>query len=287
MRMRPAVAVLLVALLALPLLAAGQFRRRSRQTPTVAYDSHFVFTRIRYNAAGAGWRAGSSAAAAGSTTIRPPTATSARSSTTSPTCASGWTAATSSTSTIRGIFENPIIYMSEPGYWTTTEAEAKNLRAYLLKGGFIIFDDFEGDGHWHNMVAQMRRALPEHHFIRIDVSSASSTRSSTSGTSRFRTRAATGRRLLRHVREQRSVGPDDRAGQLQQRPRRLLGMVRREGLYGADPTNDAYRLGVNYIVYGDDALSGSHRRTDAVDPHRSRTGTDRTGTTKMHPFASR
>ena len=22
-----------------------------------------------------------------------------------------------------------------------------------------------------------------------------------------------------------------------------------EGLYGADPTNDAYRLGVNYIVY--------------------------------------
>ena len=32
MRMRPAVAVLLVALLALPLLAAGQFRRQSRQT---------------------------------------------------------------------------------------------------------------------------------------------------------------------------------------------------------------------------------------------------------------
>jgi hypothetical protein len=22
-----------------------------------------------------------------------------------------------------------------------------------------------------------------------------------------------------------------------------------EGLYGSDPTNDAYRLGVNYIVY--------------------------------------
>ena len=33
------------------------------------------------------------------------------------------------------IFENPVIYMSEPGGWTTDEAEATSLRAYLLKGG--------------------------------------------------------------------------------------------------------------------------------------------------------
>ena len=58
------------------------------------------------------------------------------------------------------ISENPIIYMSEPGFWTTTEEEAKSLRAYLLKGGLIIFDDFEGDRDWRNLVAQMRRALP-------------------------------------------------------------------------------------------------------------------------------
>ena len=68
------------------------------------------------------------------------------------------------------IFENPILYMSEPGYWTTNDTEAKNLREYLLKGGFLIFDDFEGDSMWRNMVAQMKRALPDHHFLPLDVS---------------------------------------------------------------------------------------------------------------------
>ena len=59
MRMRPAVAALLVVLIALPVLAAAQFRRQSRQgTVTVDYNSHFAFTRIRYNASGRGLAAG-------------------------------------------------------------------------------------------------------------------------------------------------------------------------------------------------------------------------------------
>ena len=41
------------------------------------------------------------------------------------------------------LFKFPIAYMSEPGYWRMTDAEAFNLRQYLLKGGFLIFDDFE------------------------------------------------------------------------------------------------------------------------------------------------
>ena len=36
----------------------------------------------------------------------------------------------------------PIAYMSEPGYWSMDEDEVKGLRAYLAKGGFMIFDDF-------------------------------------------------------------------------------------------------------------------------------------------------
>ena len=51
MRMRPAVAALLVLVLLVPLVAAGQGRRSFRQAAeTVDYDSHFVFTRIRYGA---------------------------------------------------------------------------------------------------------------------------------------------------------------------------------------------------------------------------------------------
>ncbi len=52
----------------------------------------------------------------------------------------------------------PIAYMSEPGFWTMTDAELAGLRNYLLKGGFIIFDDFRGN-HIQNLEFQMRRVL--------------------------------------------------------------------------------------------------------------------------------
>lgn len=63
----------------------------------------------------------------------------------------------------------PIAYMSEPGFWTLNEAETEGLRAYLQKGGFIIFDDFRGN-HIQNLFHQMRRVLPDHQFQRVDVS---------------------------------------------------------------------------------------------------------------------
>jgi hypothetical protein len=34
------------------------------------------------------------------------------------------------------IFSNPILYVSEPGYWRVSEKGAANLRQHLLKGGF-------------------------------------------------------------------------------------------------------------------------------------------------------
>ena len=61
----------------------------------------------------------------------------------------------------------PVAYMSEPGFWTMDEAERQGLRAYLLKGGFVIFDDFRED-HMHNLTAQMRRVLPEASWQRLD-----------------------------------------------------------------------------------------------------------------------
>jgi hypothetical protein len=63
----------------------------------------------------------------------------------------------------------PIAYMSEPGFWTMNDAERKGLRDYLLKGGFIIFDDFRGN-HIDNLVYQMRRVYPEASFQKLDVS---------------------------------------------------------------------------------------------------------------------
>ena len=63
---------------------------------------------------------------------------------------------------------SPIAYMSEPGFWTMTDAELTGLRNFLLKGGFIIFDDFRGN-HVQNLEFQMRRVYPEAPFRKLDV----------------------------------------------------------------------------------------------------------------------
>lgn len=65
----------------------------------------------------------------------------------------------------------PVAYMAEAGFWTLTNEEAAAFRAYLLKGGFVIFDDFrDGPGFpeaWKNFEANMRRVMPEGKFVDI------------------------------------------------------------------------------------------------------------------------
>ncbi len=66
------------------------------------------------------------------------------------------------------LFKYPVAYMSEPGYWRPNDAEIAGMRAYLQKGGFFIFDDFQGQ-HWYNFEAQMRRVLPDGKLVRLTV----------------------------------------------------------------------------------------------------------------------
>ena len=61
----------------------------------------------------------------------------------------------------------PIAYMSEPGFWTMDDDEMLGLRNYLGKGGFIIFDDFR-EIDWYNLEQQMRRVLPDAHWMQLD-----------------------------------------------------------------------------------------------------------------------
>ena len=65
------------------------------------------------------------------------------------------------------LFRHPIAFMWEPGFWKLTDREAASFRAYLLKGGFAIFEDFDGAGSGA-IRAQMRRVLPEARFVRLD-----------------------------------------------------------------------------------------------------------------------
>jgi hypothetical protein len=70
----------------------------------------------------------------------------------------------------------PIAYMTEPGFWTMSDKEGASLRAYLLKGGFLIVDDFRHDGDprqgggWANLEANIARAIPEGKLIALDPS---------------------------------------------------------------------------------------------------------------------
>src|SRR4249919_839331 len=59
-------------------------------------------------------------------------------------------------------FSYPIAYLSEPGGWRMNNAELDGLRKYITRGGFIIFDDIEGEPNpdYRNLVAQWKRAFP-------------------------------------------------------------------------------------------------------------------------------
>src|SRR5438477_357728 len=66
------------------------------------------------------------------------------------------------------LFKYPIAFMWEPGFWNLTDREAESFRAYLLKGGFAVFEDFDGSAQWANFEAQMHRVLPEGRLVRLD-----------------------------------------------------------------------------------------------------------------------
>jgi len=59
------------------------------------------------------------------------------------------------------IFNWPWIYIEDAGAWRLSEAQAKRLREYLLRGGFIMADDSHGNEEWANMAAGLRKILPD------------------------------------------------------------------------------------------------------------------------------
>ena len=62
------------------------------------------------------------------------------------------------------LHRHPIAYVSEPGQWSPTQAEIDNLADYLRKGGFLILDDFRGSREWRNVEAIFYAILPDHRF---------------------------------------------------------------------------------------------------------------------------
>jgi hypothetical protein len=66
------------------------------------------------------------------------------------------------------LFRYPIAYIVEAGFWSPTDEEAAALRTYLMKGGFLIVDDFAGE-QWYGFEEAMRKVLPRARLIPMDV----------------------------------------------------------------------------------------------------------------------
>ena len=60
------------------------------------------------------------------------------------------------------LFDYPWIYATQAGWWSLTDAEIARLREYLLRGGFLVVDDFWGPEQWEVFRRTMERALPGH-----------------------------------------------------------------------------------------------------------------------------
>ncbi len=153
------------------------------------------------------------------------------------------------------LFKYPLAYMTEAGFWTLTDAEAAAFRTYLEKGGFVIFDDFRGDfrggGGWETFAANMRRIIPDARFVDLDVSHPIFH-------SFFEIDSLDiipqdydrGRPMLRGLFEHNDP------------KKRLMAIVNYNtdvsnfwefsgtGFRPIEESNEAYKLGVNYVIYG-------------------------------------
>jgi hypothetical protein len=149
------------------------------------------------------------------------------------------------------LFNYPIAFMWEPGFWNLNDREALSFRAWLNKGGFAVFEDFDGPGQWAVFEAQMRRVLPEGRFVRLD-------QTHPIFDTFFRIQD-----INAIVHPMTGIAPSYYGIFEDNDPSKRLMVIANfdndvpeywewsgEGLYPFDASNEAYKLGVNYIIYG-------------------------------------
>ncbi|MEO6223227.1 MAG: DUF4159 domain-containing protein [Vicinamibacterales bacterium] len=148
----------------------------------------------------------------------------------------------------------PIAYLSEPGYWYPSEAEVQGLRTFIAKGGFLIVDDFHFQNEWNVFEAAMTRVLPKGRIVRLDLTHPI-----------FNTFFAI---KTLDVPYPGGLGQQGLMGEFygiheDNDPTKRLSVVidynmdigdymehSATGLYAVDSTNEAYKIGINYLMYG-------------------------------------
>jgi hypothetical protein len=152
----------LILLAATVLSSATAVAQRWRVTiePNLQYDAQFTFARIRYTEHGrGGWEYDYPTMERNLMTMVQEVTT----------IAPHVDASNIHTLDDPELLKYPIAYLSEPGYWIPDSAEVAGLRTYLEKGGFLIVDDFMR-GEWANFERQIMRVLPKARIKRMAVS---------------------------------------------------------------------------------------------------------------------
>jgi hypothetical protein len=148
----------------------------------------------------------------------------------------------------------PVVYMSEPGYWFMTESEATAFRAYLQKGGFVIFDDFAENrgGGWDYFENVFRQVIPGAKWFELD------------GTHPIFHSFFEIPEPLKFLPPYDQDQPPRYYGLFEDNDpsRRLIAIANynndiseyweysNRGFAPVTDTNEAYKLGVNYVIYG-------------------------------------
>jgi hypothetical protein len=66
------------------------------------------------------------------------------------------------------VYNWPSLYAVEVGYWNLTDQQASQLREFLLRGGFLMVDDFHGTIEWNNFVRGMTKIFPDRDIVDLD-----------------------------------------------------------------------------------------------------------------------
>lgn len=156
------------------------------------------------------------------------------------------------------MFKYPILYIIEVGWWTLSDTGMKNLRDYLQKGGFLIVDDFKVEGWrglpgggWQPFEDNVKRVFPGVKFFEMSPSDPIfHSFFEITTLDEFPQAYTSGKAVFRGVYEDND-------------PRKRLQMIVNystdvsqywewsgRGLRPFDDTNEAYKLAVNYLMYG-------------------------------------
>jgi hypothetical protein len=65
------------------------------------------------------------------------------------------------------LFDYPWLYAVEVGNWAFSDSQAARMREYLLRGGFLMVDDFHGEYEWQVFMEGMRMIFPDRPIVDI------------------------------------------------------------------------------------------------------------------------